>query len=227
MTPFELVYGRKPPPLVPSSQGTTLVDAVDSRLVDRDALLDRARHHLLTAHNRMKQRYDHHREVTYAVGDWVWLKLQSHRQLSVRQGHYHKLAPKFFGPYLVVSKVGEVAYRLALPTTAKIHDVFHVSMLKPFKGTPPVVAPDLPADVSYLSSESAQLVPYSILAQRFLQGHRQFLIQWTGQDIEEATWEDALEFRRAHPDFKLEDKLVVEGGSIDMAQPNRVYFRKQ
>jgi hypothetical protein len=40
MTPFELVYGRKPPPLVPYSQGTTLVDVVDSRLVDRDALLD-------------------------------------------------------------------------------------------------------------------------------------------------------------------------------------------
>jgi hypothetical protein len=85
MTPFELVYGRKPPPLVPYNQGTTLVDAVDSRLVDRDALLDRAHHHLLTAQNRMKQRYDlHHHEVTYAVGDWVWLKLQSHRQLSVR-----------------------------------------------------------------------------------------------------------------------------------------------
>jgi hypothetical protein len=152
------------------------VDAVDSWLVDRDALLDRARHHLLTAQYRMKQRYDlHHREVTYAMGDWVSLKLQSHRQLSIRLGHYHKLAPRFFGPYLVVSKVGEVAYRLALPATTKIYDVFHVSMLKPFKGSPPVVASDLPADVSY-PSESAQLVPHRILAQCFVQGHRQFLI---------------------------------------------------
>jgi hypothetical protein len=96
MTPFELFYGRKSPPLVPYSQGTTMVDAIDSRLVDRDALLDRARYHLLTAQNRMKQRYDlHHHEVIYVVGDWVWLKLQSHCQLSVRQGHYHKLAPNF------------------------------------------------------------------------------------------------------------------------------------
>jgi hypothetical protein len=94
--------------------------------------------------------------------------------------------------------------------------------LKPSKGTPPVVAPDLPADVSYPSSESAQLVPYSILAQRFIHGHCQFLIQWTGQDIEEATWEDALEFRCAHPDFKLEDKLVVEGGVL--IWPNRTGY---
>jgi hypothetical protein len=97
-------------------------------------------------------------------------------------GTLSQASAQFFSPYLVVSKVGEVAYRLALPTTAKIHDVFHVSMLKPFKGPPPVVALDLPADVSYPSSESIELVPYSILAQRFIQGHRQFLIQWIGQE---------------------------------------------
>lgn len=113
----------------------------------------------------MKQRYDlHHREVTYSVGDWVWLKLQKHRQLSARLGHDHKLAPKFFGPYRVVARVGEVAYRLALPITAKIHDVFPVSVLKPFKGLPPTDIPDLPEDISFPSPDSAQLSPYRILA---------------------------------------------------------------
>lgn len=36
------------------------------------------------------------------------------------------------GPYAVVERVGTHAYRLQLPETMKIHDVFHISLLRPY-----------------------------------------------------------------------------------------------
>ena len=61
-----------------------------------------------------------------------------------------KLSPRFIGPYEVIEKVGPVAYRLALPPDLeKIHNVFHVSMLRRYR-----------SDLTHvLSSETIELRP--------------------------------------------------------------------
>ena len=52
-------------------------------------------------------------------------------------GRKGKLSPRFIGPYEVIEKVGPVAYRFALlPDLEKIHNVFHVSMLRRYPSDP-------------------------------------------------------------------------------------------
>jgi hypothetical protein len=41
--------------------------------------------------------------------------------------------PKRYGPYQIVKKISPVAYQLQLPPTMKIHDVFHIDLLLPYK----------------------------------------------------------------------------------------------
>jgi hypothetical protein len=65
-------------------------------------------------------------------------------QSSLIKRSNHKLAFKYFGPYLVTAKVGYVAYQLKLPESSALHPVFHVSMLKNAVGANTQVCPTLP-----------------------------------------------------------------------------------
>jgi len=84
--------------------------------------------HLARAQKRMKTQADKSRsERQFAVGDWVYLKLQPYVQASLAQRANQKLAFKFFVPFQVISRVGDVAYKLKLSEDLAIHPVFHVS----------------------------------------------------------------------------------------------------
>lgn len=65
----------------------------------------------------------------------MYVKLQSHIQQSVQRRSNSKLSFKFFGPYLILQRIGQVAYKLQLPAASQIHPIIHVSQLK--KALPP------------------------------------------------------------------------------------------
>ena len=58
------------------------------------------------------------------------MKLQPYRMKSLAKKPNEKLSPRFYGPYKVIQRIGEVAYKLELLEDSKIHPVFHISMLK-------------------------------------------------------------------------------------------------
>ena len=75
----------------------------------------------------------------------MYVKLQPYRQTLVALRSCHKLAAKYFRPFPVLARVGKVAYRLQLPSTARILPVFHISQLKKHVGTA-VVQENLPEE---------------------------------------------------------------------------------
>ncbi|GJV76184.1 putative mitochondrial protein, partial [Tanacetum coccineum] len=101
--------------------------------------------HLQRAQNKIKVQADKKRtDRVFELDQWVYLKLQPHRQVTMRQRKYNKLSPKFFGLFKIIAKVGQVAYKLLLPSTSQIHPVFHISQLKLYKGPILNVVPTLP-----------------------------------------------------------------------------------
>ncbi|XP_076922291.1 uncharacterized protein LOC143584019 [Bidens hawaiensis] len=132
------------------------------------------------------------------MGTWVYLKLQPYMQKLLRVHKHSKLTPKYFGPFLIVEKVGNVAYRLDLPGEAQIHPVFHVSLLKEAGGPPSKVIP-LPTEARFT------LQPHAFLDRKLVKrGKRaamRVLVQWQGQSTQDATWEFLDELKLRFPDF--------------------------
>lgn len=114
-----------------------------------------------------------------------------------------KLSPKYFGPFKVLDAVGKVAYKLQLPEDAQIHPIFHVSQLKQCKGDLPTIT-HIPAWLHGTSSE-AHLQTARILENRVVKhknaAYVQYLVQWEGCPISEATWEWAQQFEANYPTF--------------------------
>ena len=213
MTPFKAVYGREPPPLIKYSINNQDPPSVQEQLVQRDAILHKLKMNLQRAQQHMKKYADERRKpFQLAIGDMVLVKLQPYRQHSVSLKKNQKLSLRYFGPFPVIEKIGEVAYKLLLPPSARIHPVFHCSQLKLCKGDHPQPYVPLPITNSELGPV---LQPEAILETRVLlrnhQQVQQYLVKWEGLDEDQATWEDTAAVQLAFPDFNLEDKVSLKG----------------
>jgi hypothetical protein len=132
MTPFMALYGCHPPSFTSSLQEKYKVQEVEDHIENQQQILQILKDNPTMAQNRMKQQADQHRsERSFEVGDWLFLRLQPYKHMSLNQAKTdNELSPKYYGPYKVLQKIGTMAYKLEPPTSSRVHPVFHVSCLK-------------------------------------------------------------------------------------------------
>lgn len=189
-SPFKAMYGHEPNlGALPAVEADSPVAGV---LQDRALQIETIKQHLTTAQNRMKIYADSKRsERVFQVGDKVLLKLQPYAQKTVVNRPYPKLAYKYFGPFTVLERIGQVAYRLELPPSSQVHNVFHVSQIKDYRSDYSPVFAELPKTPALDTEDTA---PEKILDRRLVKrGHNalpQVLIKWTNLPEDAATWEN-------------------------------------
>jgi hypothetical protein len=95
-------------------------------------MVRKVQHNLKEAQDRYKSYADQKkRHLEFQVGDHVYLKVKAQKS-SLKLGNCAKMAPRFCGPFEILARIGHVAYQLSLLANLRIHNVFHVSLLKKY-----------------------------------------------------------------------------------------------
>ena len=179
------------------------------------------RERLKVATDRQKSYADMRRkDIRYEIGEKVFLKVLPWKKV-MRFGKKGKLKPRFIGSYEVIEKVGPMAYKLALPPEfEKIHNVFHVLMLRRYS-----------SDLSHVvSSETIELRPdltyekelVKILAREVkeLRNKQISLVKvlWRNHKAKEATWESEEVMWQQYPQLfnegNFEDEIFFKEGRV-------------
>jgi hypothetical protein len=205
MSPMYLDTGQHPITpgnlVVQPQEPRSEVEEVETFLQRQRAVLLQAQDFLVQAQQRQEAYANESRQPhpDYQVGDMVLLNNKNFTNPPDAQRPKRKLLPKFQGPYPITEKVGKVAFRLQLPHTLRIHDVFHTSMLKKYNPNPPEFQnrskPPPPPVVK--EDEEPEWEVESILDSRVRRNQVEYLVKWKGYPMHDSTWEKKINLQNA------------------------------
>lgn len=206
MTPFYANQGYHPifdPSIVRESK----VPSVTNRINDLKTILEDLKANLQEAQIDYKKHADKSRLPTPELqpGDLVFLN----RKNIKTKRPTRKFDSKNLGPFKIKEKINEVAFKLHLPPTMKIHPVFHVSLLEPrSKDTFSNQRQEAPQPIE-IDGENHYEVE-EILDSRIHRGSLQYLVHWLGYEEADRSWEPLSnlngceesieEFHKLYPD---------------------------
>ncbi|MCO5602539.1 hypothetical protein L7F22_056672 [Adiantum nelumboides] len=192
MSPFKALYGQECLVPLQLADPTLHVPATKSTLETMDQQLLIIRDNLKRASGRQKSYADLHRSArSFSKGERVFLRVKPKRS-SLKLRMFCKLAFRYCGPFKILRRPGKQAYKLALLPHMRIHNVFHVSLLKKYVADPlHILNHD---DAILINQEEVQMEPEQVLEvkERKLRHRtvREVLIQWKGYIVEDASWEN-------------------------------------
>lgn len=238
-TPFRLTYGYDPlSPVTLLSEPHRLhqqqvlkdlqkkTHCPDAAVVFMEYMqqtLAMAKARIKEAQLRQKQGADRRRrEVSFAKDDKVLL---STANLRLKTGS-RKLLPRFIGPFTVKEVINPVAYKLDLPHALKVHDVFHVSLLRPYHEAPDYRfrAPPLPEIIEGELEYEVEAILGHRMVNKKARSKRQaqsgvknpsrryeFLIRWKGYSPDSDSWEPESHLKNCPKtlfDYKKDNKML-------------------
>eukprot|EP00253_Pinus_taeda_P006607 PITA_06607 len=208
MSPFKVLYGRKC--RTPSSWGGPEDKFLlgPEMLEEMEVMVKRVRANLKMAQDRQKNFADRKRTFKeYQVGEHVYIRIRA-RKSTLQWNACAKLAPRFCGPFQILARVGPVAYQLALPSHIRVHNGFHVSVLKKYVYDPRHIISW--QDIQVEPEGEFLVKPVNILDQRRVELRRKVIsqvkVQWQHFGPEEATWEDEQMMRDTYPRLFLNEQ---------------------
>ncbi|MCO5610975.1 hypothetical protein L7F22_065223 [Adiantum nelumboides] len=182
--PFEVIEGRSKSPLLLKVHGESFQKIKEAISI--------AQQKQKAAANK------HRRALAFKENDWVLIKFPKARLRHTmgknptgHQKYYAKLAKRYYGPFQILKLINEMAYQLKLPKHWLIHNAFHVSLLKPYKGEPPKEA--IMEDPPEVEGQEEVLQPESVLRHedKVLRNGkiiRRYLIKFKNYPFEDAKW---------------------------------------
>ncbi|SNX87990.1 related to pol protein [Melanopsichium pennsylvanicum] len=139
------------------------------------------------AQSRAVEQYNRKRkDIEFKVGDRVYV---STKNWATRRPTA-KLNTRFAGPFPVIERIGRRAYRIQLPSSVRVHNVFHVSMLERTKDSK-LEGRSTIQPYPTLHDEDLEFEVEAIVDIRRRQGQVEYLVQWKGYPEEAASWEPA------------------------------------
>jgi len=130
MSPFEALYGRSCNTPISWSDFLSRVLIVLDISVDMEQEMEVIKKNINATRDRQKSYAN--RNILFKefyIREQVYLHIKL-KKSSFRIGSCAKITPQFCWPFSIIERIGPIPYRLTLPLTVKVHDVFHVSSLK-------------------------------------------------------------------------------------------------
>ena len=202
MAPYEALYGRMcRTPVCWDEVGERRLIGLEI-VQDTTEKVNMIRERLKIANDRQKSYADNRRrDLQFEIGDQVFLKISPWKGV-LRFGKRGKLSLRYIGPYEIVSKVGPIAYKLKLPPElSRIHDTFHVSMLRKYIPDPSHVLREQPVQLK--ENLTYEEIPVQIVdrKEKVLRSKVIPLVKvlWKSHEREAATWEPEAQMRHQYP----------------------------
>ena len=180
-TPFELML-RELPRAIPLTFENTKYPTIEEQM---KALL-RNREEALASHELARSRMTDRRKSTFVPfkkGDKVWLNSRNLKTI-----YHKKMKPKREGPFTITEVLGPVMYRLQLPTSWQIHNVFHAVLLHPYQENEVYGTNFTKPPPESIERDEVYEVESILKHWKWGRGY-QYYIKWKGYPISDASWE--------------------------------------